>query len=88
MAPSSLVRTLRAAKDANVLAGRGSYGSVHKARDTETNDIVAVKIIPLGDQDEMSDIQKEIEMLQACDHSNIVQYLVRRLPVHPSVGPI
>lgn len=59
--------------------GRGSYGSVHKARSVDTNEIVAVKIIPLGDQDEISDIQKEIEMLQACDHQNIVQYQVRRV---------
>ena len=50
---------------------------MHKARSVDTNDIVAVKIIPLGDQDEISDIQKEIEMLQACNHPNIVQYMVR-----------
>ena len=61
----------------HAFTGRGSYGSVHKARSVDTNDIVAVKIIPLGDQDEISDIQKEIEMLQACDHPNIVQYMVR-----------
>ncbi|KAH7623904.1 putative Serine/threonine-protein kinase dst1 [Nannochloris sp. 'desiccata'] len=54
--------------------GRGSYGSVYKARIIESNDIVAVKIIPLTEQDEMDSIQKEIAMLRDCNHPNIVRY--------------
>ena len=30
-----------------VLAGKGSYGSVYKARDLKTSEIVAVKVISL-----------------------------------------
>lgn len=55
-------------------AGRGSYGSVYKARIIESGDIVAIKIIPLTEQDEMESIQKEIAMLRDCNHPNIVRY--------------
>ena len=57
-------------------AGRGSYGSVFKAQAREGGDVVAVKIIPLGDDDEITGIQREIEMLKECDHPNVVRYLV------------
>jgi serine/threonine-protein kinase 24/25/MST4 len=57
-----------------LFAGRGSYGSVYKARIIESSDIVAVKIIPLTEQDEMDSIQKEIAMLRDCNHPNIVRY--------------
>lgn len=59
--------------------GRGSYGSVYKAQAKDTGDIVAVKVIPLGDSDEVAEIQKEIAMLKECNHPNVVQYLVRFL---------
>lgn len=54
--------------------GRGSYGSVYKARLLDTGDIVAVKIIPLTDNDEIDSIQKEISILRDCNHPNIVRY--------------
>lgn len=44
----------------------------------ETGAIVAVKIIPLTEQDEISSIQKEIGMLRDCQHPNVVNYYVRR----------
>jgi serine/threonine-protein kinase 24/25/MST4 len=47
---------------------------VHKARILLTGDIVAVKIIPVSEQDEIAAIQKEIAMLRECAHPNIVQY--------------
>lgn len=43
----------------------------------DTGEIVAIKIIPLGSDDDIAEIQKEIEMLQECNHPNIVRYLVR-----------
>ncbi|KAK9817161.1 hypothetical protein WJX72_010545 [[Myrmecia] bisecta] len=55
--------------------GRGSYGAVFKGLAKPTGETVAIKIIPLGEQDEILEIQKEIEMLQACDHPNVVRYL-------------
>ena len=58
------------------VAGRGSYGSVYKAQVRGTQEVVAVKVIPLGDKDEVLEIQKEIEMLKECNHPNVVRYLV------------
>ncbi|KAL4436608.1 hypothetical protein ABPG75_003747 [Micractinium tetrahymenae] len=54
--------------------GRGSYGAVHKARILASGDIVAVKIIPVTEQDEIAAIQKEIAILRECNHPNIVKY--------------
>lgn len=54
--------------------GRGSYGAVYKAQLRESGEVVAVKIIPLTDQDEMGSIQREIDMLRECNHPNIVKY--------------
>ncbi len=57
--------------------GRGSYGTVYKALDTESNRTVALKNIPLDDGDnDISMIEEEISLLQSCDHPNIVKYLV------------
>ena len=53
---------------------RGSYGSVYMATLKETGAIVAVKIIPLTDSDEIDSIQKEIAILRDCNHPNIVKY--------------
>ena len=58
------------------VAGRGSYGSVYKAQVRGTQEVVAVKVIPLGDKDEVLEIQKEIEMLKECNHPYVVRYLV------------
>ena len=60
----------------DVVTGRGSYGSVYKALVRGTQEIVAIKVIPLGDKDEVLEIQKEIEMLKECNHPNVVRYLV------------
>jgi serine/threonine protein kinase len=58
------------------LAGKGSYGSVYKARDLKTSEIVAVKVISLTEGEEgYEEIRGEIEMLQQCNHPNVVRYL-------------
>ncbi len=56
--------------------GRGSYGSVYTARSrlSKSNELVAVKIIPLTDNDEVDSIQKEIAILSVCNHPNVVRY--------------
>ena len=56
--------------------GRGSYGSVYTARlkQSPSNELVAVKIIPLTDGDEVDSIQKEIGILRVCSHPNVVRY--------------
>jgi serine/threonine protein kinase len=69
-------------------AGRGSYGSVYKARVYETGEIVAVKVIPLTEQDEISSIQREVAVLRECNHPNVVKYYVSARPCslcHPLV---
>jgi serine/threonine protein kinase len=54
--------------------GHGSYGAVWKAKDRSNGQFVAIKMIPLTNDDEISSIQKEIDMLRDCSHPNIVQY--------------
>ncbi|KAF5727146.1 serine/threonine-protein kinase 4 B isoform X2 [Tripterygium wilfordii] len=56
--------------------GKGSYGSVYKARDIRTSEMVAIKIISLSEgEDGYEEIRGEIEMLQQCSHPNVVRYL-------------
>ncbi|KAK9835174.1 hypothetical protein WJX81_003390 [Elliptochloris bilobata] len=57
------------------ILGRGSYGSVYKARVRATGAAVAVKVIPAGAPEEVAAIQREIEMLKQCNHPNVVRYL-------------
>eukprot|EP00899_Mesostigma_viride_P029174 jgi/Mesvir1/9441/Mv09838-RA.1 len=56
--------------------GRGSYGSVYRGRCLRTQEQVAIKIIPITEgEDGFDEIEVEIEMLQQCNHPNIVHYL-------------
>ncbi|KAL5759351.1 hypothetical protein ACOSQ2_018189 [Xanthoceras sorbifolium] len=56
--------------------GKGSYGSVYKARDFRTSELVAIKVISLTEGEEgYEEIRGEIEMLQQCNHPNVVRYL-------------
>ena len=50
-----------------------------------------MQVIPVGDEYELAAIRKEIAFLAACDHPNIVRYLVSivtlphpRLDSHPA----
>lgn len=55
--------------------GKGSYGSVFKARERASGQLVAVKVVPLSEGDDPADLAREIELLAACDHPNVVRYL-------------
>ncbi|KAF8021387.1 hypothetical protein BT93_G1735 [Corymbia citriodora subsp. variegata] len=56
--------------------GKGSYGAVYKARDRRTSELVAIKVISLCEGEEgYEEIRGEIEMLQQCNHPNVVRYL-------------
>eukprot|EP00041_Stephanoeca_diplocostata_P019690 m.428128 g.428128 ORF g.428128 m.428128 type:complete len:472 (+) comp21372_c0_seq2:294-1709(+) len=52
--------------------GEGSYGSVHKAIHRESQNIVAVKKIPLDT--DLIEIIREIKVLGENDHPNVVRY--------------
>ncbi|XP_063295057.1 mitogen-activated protein kinase kinase kinase kinase 5 [Pelobates fuscus] len=54
--------------------GSGTYGDVYKARNLQTGELAAVKIIKLEPGDDFSLIQQEIFMVKECKHLNIVAY--------------
>ena len=55
--------------------GEGTYGVVYKARDRQTNEVVALKKIRLENTDEgmPSTALREISVLQELRHQNIVE---------------
>ncbi|KAJ2725718.1 Protein kinase of the Mitotic Exit Network [Coemansia sp. Benny D115] len=57
--------------------GRGQFGSVYRALDLETGQMVAVKQIPLQNQDadDMDDVMQEVELLKSLSSARIVRYL-------------
>ncbi|PFH45902.1 hypothetical protein AMATHDRAFT_70943 [Amanita thiersii Skay4041] len=56
--------------------GKGAYGSVHKGKDVQTGNIVALKIINLDTpDDDVGDIQREVALLtQLRDAPNVTRY--------------
>eukprot|EP00474_Spongospora_subterranea_P004839 CRZ05297.1 hypothetical protein [Spongospora subterranea] len=55
------------------MLGQGSYGAVYKARDKRDGKSVAVKLIPV--ENDLTDLMKEIRILEKCRSPNVVQYL-------------
>nr|XP_060614305.1 mitogen-activated protein kinase kinase kinase kinase 2 isoform X2 [Anolis sagrei ordinatus] len=54
--------------------GSGTYGDVYKARDTETAELAAIKIVKIDPGDDIGSIQQEITTLRDCRHLNVVAY--------------
>ncbi|KAJ2162751.1 Protein kinase of the Mitotic Exit Network [Coemansia sp. RSA 552] len=56
--------------------GRGQFGSVYRALDLETGEMVAVKQISLEGQDaeSMEDVMQEVELLKSLSSPRIVRY--------------
>ncbi|XP_041038016.1 mitogen-activated protein kinase kinase kinase kinase 2-like isoform X2 [Carcharodon carcharias] len=54
--------------------GSGTYGDVFKARNTQTSELSAVKVIKLDPGDDISSLQLEITMMKGCKHQNIVAF--------------
>ncbi|XP_061073849.1 mitogen-activated protein kinase kinase kinase kinase 5-like [Conger conger] len=57
-----------------IRVGGGTYGEVYKARNKQSGDLAAIKIIKMEPEDDFSVIQQEIVMVKTCKHSNIVAY--------------
>lgn len=54
--------------------GGGTYGEVYKAKNKETGELSAIKIVKMEPDDDFSVIQQEIVMVRSCMHHNIVAY--------------
>ncbi|KAJ2685154.1 kinase that interacts with cdc31p [Coemansia spiralis] len=56
------------------LVGRGAYGVVYRGRDMTTGRVVAIKILNLDNEDDFSDMQREINLLSQLRSPHIAQY--------------
>ncbi|XP_048456791.1 mitogen-activated protein kinase kinase kinase kinase 3 isoform X7 [Rhincodon typus] len=54
--------------------GSGTYGDVYKARNVNTGELAAIKVIKLEPGEDFAIVQQEIIMMKDCKHSNIVAY--------------
>lgn len=54
--------------------GKGSYGIVYKAVNKRTRQIVAIKEVNYDNDEELTDIMSEIDLLKNLNHINIVKY--------------
>ncbi|KAI8378066.1 kinase-like domain-containing protein [Radiomyces spectabilis] len=55
--------------------GKGQFGSVYRALDLATGEIVAVKRVKLEDGELDKEIMKEVSLLKNLSHQNVIQYL-------------
>jgi eukaryotic-like serine/threonine-protein kinase len=55
--------------------GRGASGSVHRARDITTGEIVAIKVVKLENPTELGRFERESSLLATVRHPNIVAYI-------------
>ncbi|KAJ2485858.1 kinase that interacts with cdc31p [Coemansia sp. RSA 2320] len=56
------------------LVGRGAYGVVYRGRDTATGRVVAIKVLNLDNEEDFSDMQREINLLSQLHSPHIAQY--------------
>ncbi|XP_074435198.1 mitogen-activated protein kinase kinase kinase kinase 3 isoform X12 [Larus michahellis] len=54
--------------------GSGTYGDVYKARNVNTGELAAIKVIKLEPGEDFAVVQQEIIMMKDCKHPNIVAY--------------
>ncbi|XP_030051766.1 mitogen-activated protein kinase kinase kinase kinase 3 isoform X2 [Microcaecilia unicolor] len=54
--------------------GSGTYGDVYKARNVNTGELAAIKVIKLEPGEDFAVVQQEIMMMKDCKHTNIVAY--------------
>ncbi len=56
-------------------AGTGGMGTVYRARDLETGDEVALKVLHVARSDHLARFQRETQILRHLNHPGIVRYL-------------
>ncbi|KAM6958758.1 mitogen-activated protein kinase kinase kinase kinase 5 [Aplochiton taeniatus] len=54
--------------------GGGTYGEVYKARNKQSGDLAAIKVIKMEPEDDFSILQQEIVIVRSCKHRNIVAF--------------
>ena len=69
---ASLTRQPEEVFDVLNKVGEGSYGSVYKAIHKESRQVLAIKQVPVDNEDPQ--IFKEISIMQECDSPNVVKY--------------
>lgn len=52
----------------------GKFGVVYKAKNSKTNTIVAIKVIPVTRDIKQDNLSNEINIFKTCNHSNIVKF--------------
>eukprot|EP01029_Cantina_marsupialis_P012526 TRINITY_DN2766_c1_g1_i1.p1 TRINITY_DN2766_c1_g1~~TRINITY_DN2766_c1_g1_i1.p1 ORF type:complete len:1198 (-),score=358.29 TRINITY_DN2766_c1_g1_i1:212-3805(-) len=57
--------------------GKGGFGTVYTALNTDTGDVVAIKQLSLRklDREQLDSIQVEVDLLRNLNHANIVKYV-------------
>ncbi|KAI8882114.1 kinase-like protein, partial [Backusella circina FSU 941] len=55
--------------------GKGQFGSVYRALDLATGEVVAIKRIKFEDENLYPDIMAKVNILKTLSHSNIVKYI-------------
>ncbi|ORZ14014.1 kinase-like domain-containing protein [Absidia repens] len=55
--------------------GKGQFGSVYRALDLATGEIVAIKRIKLEDGELDQEMMKEVDLLKTMSHINVIQYV-------------
>ncbi|KAM8853106.1 mitogen-activated protein kinase kinase kinase kinase 5 [Synchiropus picturatus] len=65
-----------------VKVGGGTYGDVYKARNKQSGELAAIKVIKMEPDDDFSIIQQEIIIVRSCMHPNIVAYYGSYIRTH------
>lgn len=67
------------------LVGKGAYGEVYAARDTYTNERVAIKSLPLNKKVDLSQLLREIRNHRSLEHHHVVKFKLV-IPLPPNIG--